>query len=155
MIKPNRQTGLFKHKLAESGCNLHQANILFKENLLSFDPVGKEEYEGLEIEELEFLKSLFFASGLTASTVKAMLSKLGKPYSYSFDVIYWDYGSQEWKELPQDAESYISDNLRDIIFDNFDKFLENLSEDDADELSTIKDAISVRLKEIAIVKGRN
>lgn len=154
MIRPNRQTDLFKHKLIEGGCNLHQANLLFKENLLSFDPIGKEEYEGFEIEESQFLKSLYFDSGLPVNIVKAMLSKLEKPYSYSFDKIYWDYGSQEWKELPQDVDSYINDNLKDIIFDNFDEFLENLEEDDTDELSTIKNVITVRLEKIATVEGR-
>lgn len=152
MIGPNRQTGLFKYKFKEGECSLHQANVLFKENLLSFNPIGKEEYEGFEIEELQFLKSLYFDSGLPVNIVKAMLGKLEKPYGYSLSQIYWDFGSEEWKEIPPDVDRYIEDNLKDILFDNFDEFLENLEEEDADELSTIKDAITVRLKEIAIVE---
>ncbi|MDO8571032.1 MAG: hypothetical protein Q7R97_05625 [Candidatus Daviesbacteria bacterium] len=154
MIVPNRQTDLFKHKLTESGCSLHQADLLFKENLLSFNPTGKEEYEGFEIEELRFLKSLYFDSGFSINIVEAMLSKLEKPYGYSFNKIYWDYGSQEWKELPN-IDSYINDNLRDIIFDNFDEFLDNLCEDDTAELSTIKDAINKRLKKLALQNHEN
>lgn len=148
MLHPNLQSDLFKHKFDESGCSSHQVNILFKENLLSFDPEGKEEYEGFEIEELKFLKSLYFDTSISVGVVKAMLSKLGKPYSYSFDEIYWDFGIQDWKSIPQDVKSYIDDNLKEIVFENFDEFLERIDEDEVEQLSNIKDAIIDRLKTI-------
>lgn len=150
MLHPNLQTGLFKYKFNEGECSSHQANLLFKEGLLSFNPDEKENYEGFEIEELKFLKSLYFDSGVSINVVKAMLSKLEKPYSYSFNKIYWDYGSQDWKELPQDTESYIEDNLKDIIFDNFDKFLESVEEDDMEYLSTIIESINKRLEKLKL-----
>lgn len=153
MIKPNRQTDLFKHQLIESGCSLHQADLLFKENLLSFNPEGKEEYEGFEIEELKFLKCLYFDPGLPINIVKAMLGKLEKPYSYSFGVIYWDYGSQEWKELPQDAEDYVNDNLKDIVFDNFDEFLENIKVGDIENLSSIGNSINKLIEKLKSEKN--
>ncbi|MDP2749472.1 MAG: response regulator [Nanoarchaeota archaeon] len=146
--RPNLQGGLFKYKINESGCSLNQAILLFKEHLLTFNPEEKDEHEGFEIEELKFLKSLFFDSGLPMNIVKAILSKLEKPYSYSFNDIYWDFGSSEWKYLPPDIEVYITDNLQDIIFENFDDFLESVDENDAKNLLIIRDAINNRLKEI-------
>jgi hypothetical protein len=146
MIQPNLQTGILKNKLKESGCSQHQASILFKEGLLSFEPEGKEEFEVYEIEELRFLKCLFFDSSLSANLVKAMLTKLKRPYSYSFENIYWDYGIQDWKELQQDVDDYIKDNLKEIIVDNFDVYLENVEDDDLKQLTIIKDAIEAKLK---------
>jgi hypothetical protein len=146
MIQPNTQTGLLKFKLKESGCSQHQASILFKEGLLSFETGRMEEYEVFEIEELRFLKCLFFDSGLSANLVKAMLTKLKRPYSYSFEKIYWDYGIQDWKELPQDIDDYVKDNLKDIIVDNIDVYLESVEDDDLKQLTIIKDAIEAKLK---------
>lgn len=146
MLHPNLQSDLFKHKLDESGCSPHQTSILFEEGLLSFNPEGKEEYEGFEIEELKFLKSLYFDAGISVGVVKAMLGKLEKPYSYSFEKIYWDFGIRGWKSIPQDAKSYINDNLKDIIFDNFDDFLKVIGKDDIEELSNIKTLITNRFK---------
>lgn len=88
MIFPNLQSGLFKYTFDEGGCSLFQAILLFLEGLLSFDPQKKIEYEGYEIKELVFLKSLYFESNISANTIKAMLKKLNKPYSYSFKEIY-------------------------------------------------------------------
>lgn len=42
MIRSNPQSGLFKYKFNESGCNQHQANLLFNEGLMSFNCEGKE-----------------------------------------------------------------------------------------------------------------
>jgi len=147
MIQPNQQSGLLKNKIEESGCSNHQASIFFKEGLLSFEPDGKEEFEVYEIEELRFLKCLFFDSGLSSNLVKAMLTKLKKPYCYSFEKIYWDYGIQDWKELPQDIDDYVKDNLKDIIIDNIDVYLESVEDDDLKQLTIIKDAIEDKLKE--------
>lgn len=148
MLKPNLQADLFKHKLSENGCSPHQASILFGEGLLSFNPEGKKEYEGFEIEELKFLKSLYFDAGISVSVVNSMLGKLERPYSYSFDEIYWDFGSQQWKELPQNVEDYIDDNLKGIVFENFDEFLENVDEEETERLAEIKNATIRRLKTI-------
>lgn len=150
MIHPDRQTGLFKYKLNESGCSEHQAILLFEAEFLSFDPKKREEFEWYEIEELRFLKILYFDSGLSINIVKAMLNKLEKPYKYSFNQIYWDYGLQEWKELPQNIDDYINDNLKDVIFDNFDKFLESVEEDDMENLSTINDSINKQLEKLKL-----
>ena len=148
MIHPNVQSDLFTHNIDKSGCSLHQASFLFGEGLLSFDPEKKKELQGFEIEELMFLVRLYFDSGLPAEVTKAMLKKLPMPYSYTFRKIYWDYGTQDWKELPQDLDDYIGGDLKEIFFDKFDDFLEEVDMDDEEELVRIKAAGGARLEEV-------
>jgi len=45
------------------------------------------------------LKKIYFDSGLERATSINMLKKLPRPYRYSFDKIYWDFGAEEWKEV--------------------------------------------------------
>lgn len=158
MIQPFIQPGLFKYDISESECTSHQGDILFKEGLLSFDPNKKEELEKYEIDELDFLKILYFDSGLSVAVVKSMLSKLGKPYSFTFDQIYWNHASQDWLTLPEDAEDYVTENIKDIVLENFDVFLENLDKDDdyeIDELSIISEKIKDYLEEVNYTQKRN
>ncbi|MBP7898416.1 hypothetical protein KAZ92_00480 [Candidatus Gracilibacteria bacterium] len=147
MLHPNLQKGLFKLNLNESGCDLHRACVFYNQGLLSFDPESQVEFERYEIDELKFLNRLYFDSGLPRPAVEMMLSKLEKPYSFSFDKIYWDYGSQDWIELPKDADVYIDNNLKDIILEKFDEFLDGIDKEDIEELSVLKRSIDIRLKE--------
>jgi hypothetical protein len=147
MLRPNLQKALFKYKLIESGCSLKEAILLFKAGLLSFNPESNEDFETYEIVELRFLKSLYFDSGLADKIVKAMLGKLKKPYSYSLSQIYWDFGVKEWKVIPEDAEDYIEKNLKEIIVEKFDKFLEDTEAkvDNIVELERLKNRIDERI----------
>ena len=98
MIEPNHPVfELVNYSLDKSGLTQFQAAELSKRGLLSFDheKVGLASYE---IEELAFLKRLYFDSGLDSRAVSAMLSKLKRPYRYSFDKIYWDFGTGDWRE---------------------------------------------------------
>jgi len=138
MIKPNKQQSLFKYTLSDSGCSLHQAELLFKEKLLSFNPTVKEEYERYEIEELQFLKNLFFDSGLPSSMVKSMLSNLEKPYSYSFLEIYWDFANKRWEEFQTVIEKYISVNVKEVFLEYFNEYLDTINVDDEEDMENLK-----------------
>jgi hypothetical protein len=84
--------------ISKSGANAMDAEALYHAGLLSFDPRGKQEFPRADIEELTFLKKIYFESGLDVKVVHTMLNKLEKPYRYTFDHIYWDFGSKDWKE---------------------------------------------------------
>lgn len=147
-IKPNLQLELFKHKIDEGGCNSFQIDLLAKEGLLSFTTEDRDDFEKYEIRELKFLKSLYFDSGLPTSIVKTMLIKLEKPYAYSFYDIYWDYESRAWKNLPQDNDSFVMDNLKEIISENFYSYLDNIETEDSKNLIEMRDQINKKLKQI-------
>ncbi|MBP9867142.1 MAG: hypothetical protein KBC41_03655 [Candidatus Pacebacteria bacterium] len=158
MLMPFIQPGLFKYDMDESDCTPHQADILFKEGLLSFDHNKKAEFEKHEINELDFLKTLYFDSGIPVAVVKSMLKKLGKPYSFTFEQIYWDYCTQDWKAIPEDVDDYTEENIKDIVFDNFQVFLEKIDKEDGyelDELSLISENIKDFLEEVYKTKKRN
>lgn len=152
MLYPNLQSSLFKYSFNDSGCTMYQTELLFNEGLLSFNPEKKVEYQDYEIQELKFLKVLYFDSGLPVGLVRVMLSKLQKPYSFSFDQIYWDHGVQEWKYLPQDNREYVAENIKDIIIDNFEDFLAFVDDYEYEDLSYLKEELDNRLKEIEILK---
>lgn len=100
MIKPNPPIfELTSHGFEKSGLSRFQAAELFQAGLLSFDPFAKTEFAGYDIEELSFLKRVYFDSGLERNKAVSMLRKLPRPYRYSFDKIYWCLGEQEWKEV--------------------------------------------------------
>ena len=87
------------YPLEQSGLTRFQVSELHSVGLLSFNPSDRAEFAGYDIEELKFLKKIYFDSGLARPHVLGMLAKLQKPYRYSFDKIYWDFGKQDWKEV--------------------------------------------------------
>jgi len=100
MIKPNAPVfELTSYALETSGLSQFQAAELFQSGLLSFDPFVKNELAGYDIDEMMFLKKIYFDSGLERNMVASMLKKLPRPYRYSFDNIYWCLGEQKWKEV--------------------------------------------------------
>ena len=100
MIEPNIPVfELVSYGLEHAGITHVEAMELFKSGFLSFDPSSKTELAGYDLEELAFLKKLYFKSGLGRLAVTSMLDKLKKPYRYSFHKIYWDFGSENWKEI--------------------------------------------------------
>ncbi len=100
MIEPNFPVfDLSGYGVEHSGLSTSQLNELSRLGLLSFDPNTKAELAGYDIEELKFLKKIWFDSGLDGPTASRMIGKLRRPYRYSFDKIYWDFGTQDWKEV--------------------------------------------------------
>jgi len=100
MIKPEFPIfELEDHNISKSGAKTEEASQLYHMGILSFNPLGKTEFPRADIEELAFLKKIYYDSGLDSKAVLAMLAKLEKPYRYSFDNIFWDFGSKEWKEV--------------------------------------------------------
>jgi len=100
MIKPEIPVfELDDRHISKSGANSREAEMLYSAGLLSFDPKGKTEFPRADIEELAFLKKIYFESGMDSRMVRVMLNKLDRPYRYSLDKIYWDLGSRDWKEI--------------------------------------------------------
>ena len=100
MIKPNAPVfELNTYGLDAIGLSRFQAAELYQAGFLSFDPFSKQEFAGYDIDEMAFLKKLYFESGLPRNMVASMLKKLPRPYRYSFDNIYWCLGEQKWKEV--------------------------------------------------------
>jgi len=139
-LKPTLQTSLFKYswdKVEKRGCSEHQAELLFGLGLLSFNSGQTKELEEYELNEVIFLKTLYFDSGLPKENVLAMLSGLEKPYSFSFDEIYWDFSQKEWQYLPVELEQPEIEGLVDQIAE----------EEDFDRLKSVKESIESILKE--------
>ena len=100
MIKPNAPVfELNMYSFEASGLSQFHAAELHQAGLLSFDPFAKQEFAGYDIEEMAFLKKIYFESGLERNMAASMLKKLPRPYRYSFDNIYWCLGEQKWKEV--------------------------------------------------------
>lgn len=100
MIKPKPPVFDFNtYGLDASGLSQFQAAELFQAGLLSFDPFKKQELAGYDLEELQFLKKIYFDSGLERHMAVSMLKKLERPYRYTFDNIYWCLGERKWKEI--------------------------------------------------------
>lgn len=84
-------------EIEESGISFHQSMLLHQKSLLSWLPEFNVNITTLQLAELHFLHSLLFKSGIPEDLTKTMLSQLKKPYYYSFDCIYWDFGSARWR----------------------------------------------------------
>jgi hypothetical protein len=78
---------------------MQQANLLFQKGYLSFDPTAHSELHRFEIDEMWFLKKLFYDSGLPEVYVLTMFAQLQKPYYYSLRDIYWDFEDLCWKKF--------------------------------------------------------
>lgn len=139
-LKPSLQKSLFKYswdQVEKRGCGKHQAELLFGLGLLSFSSSEIKEFEEYELNELIFLKTLYFDSGLPKENVLAMLSGLEKPYSYSFGEIYWDFHQKEWRYLPMPEQPEI------------EELVDQLAEDENfDRLEMVKKSIELILEEL-------
>lgn len=142
-ISYDRQLTLFKHdwrKLElEHHCSKTQALILFRHDLLSFDPEDRKRLEDYEKEELLFLKALYFDSGLPEEIVFSMLDLLDKPYYYSFADIFWDFGCSGWKRISDIASDYLKLRAKDFIVEHLQDGLDDCN---ADELFHLHDIVS-------------
>ena len=111
------QTSLFPNTwqtLEEQNPNIKfQANLLYQEKFLSFNPASINELDENQYTELIFLKILFFNSGIPKEYVIAMLnSNLAKPYCYYIKSLSWDFEKGEWIFLT------------DVLDEKYEAFLE-------------------------------
>jgi len=92
------------------------ASQLFESGFLSFDPAGIEELNALEYYELDFVCRLF-NSGLSSESVKTLLSKLDKPYSYDITKVYYAFKNKDWEIMPVLKEPSVEELIENIIED--------------------------------------
>jgi hypothetical protein len=85
------------HEVENNGIDFHHAMLIYQKGLLSWLPDMKTSVSTLQFAELKFLYSLLFKTGLPEDLTKTMLAQLKKPFYYSFDCIYWDFGSAKWR----------------------------------------------------------
>lgn len=116
------------HEVENNGIDFHHAMLIYQKGLLSWLPDMKISVSTLQFAELKFLYSLLFKTGLPEDLTKTMLAQLKKPYYYSFDCIYWDFGSARWRyflkqnriqQMPN-REAEVEDSPLDYRPDKFD-----------------------------------
>jgi hypothetical protein len=98
--------------------DFYLVELLYQEKFLSWKPTLKKKLNSEQITELEFLYYLRFKNNLPEAQVRLMLSKLQKPYIYSFDCIYWDFKERVWKYFPEIPKLSILDNPDALLADN-------------------------------------
>jgi hypothetical protein len=120
-----------------------QANKLYQEKFLSFNPAIIKDLDENQCTELLFLIILFFHSGLSKEYVAAMLnSNLKKPYCYYLKSLSWDFENGKWILLSDILDEKYEDFLKykfsfdlDTIIESMDKMeLASLQEKIAEEL---------------------
>lgn len=118
MINRIEQDSLFPYDLTET-LNKHSLSIasitqLYEDAYLSFNPSAKSELNAFEYYELDFVCSLF-TSGMSLDSIKTLLSKLDKPFSYNISNVYFDFKSKDWQKIPVPAEPVIEDLINNLI----------------------------------------
>ncbi len=126
MIYPILQNTLFKTSKKEVIENYKiseiEASKWYKLNYLNFDFDSLDEFEESQFLQIIFINKLI-VSCKNETVFTYLLSKLQKPYSYSYNKIYFDFFEDEWKELP--LETNISDySFEEIIDDLLDNYRE-------------------------------
>lgn len=137
MINRIEQDSLFPYDLAET-LNKHSLSIasvtqLYEDDYLSFDPSVKTEFNAFEYYELDFVCSLF-TSELSLDSIKSLLSKLHKPYSYNISKVYFDFNSKDWLKIPIPEEPAIEDLINNLI-----------EEEDYPQLEELKNIITTAI----------
>jgi len=131
------EESLFKRNreelVEEVGVDLKTLKMWHQVNLLSFDPEKQEIFDEKEVIEVRFLKGLI-NSGLPFEKIISMLSKLPRPYCYTFDEIYWDFNREQWisldKLMEQRVDDYLQENYEELIDDYIEEFLDEKEENE-------------------------
>jgi len=131
------EPSLFKRNreefVEEVGVDLKTLKMWHQVNLLSFDPEKQEIFDEKEMTEVRFLKGLI-NSGLPFEKIISMLSKLSRPYCYTFDQIYWDFDREQWISLDKLMEErvniYIQENYEELIDGYIEESLEEKEENE-------------------------
>ena len=140
MITPNLQQTLFmagkEEALVVANTTEALANILFKQNYLSFDISRITELKNSEVLELRFLAQLF-KSNLDLETINKLLDKLAKPYAYDYREVYFNVFSNTWQYLPVEIDEEVL----------VETYLENLNtEDNREKIEEIIKNLQALLK---------
>jgi hypothetical protein len=140
MITPNLQQTLFmtgkEEALVVANTTEALANILFKQNYLSFDISKITELNNSEVLELRFLARLF-KSNLDLETINKLLDKLAKPYAYDYREVYFNVFSNTWQYLPVEIDEEVL----------VETYLENLNtEDNREKIEEIIKNLQALLK---------
>lgn len=139
MISRIEQDSLFPYDLNEilikHSLSIASVSQLYEDDYLSFDPSEKSELNAFEYYELDFVCSLF-NSGLSLDSIKTLLSKLAKPYSYNISNVYFDFNSKDWVRIPIPVEPSI-----EALIDNL------IEEEDFERLEDIFNKIRLIIEE--------
>mgnify|MGYP001078020682 FL=1 len=131
------QSSLFKRNreefIEEVGIDLKTLKMWHQLNLLGFDPEKQEIFDEKEVIEVRFLKGLI-NSGLSFEKIISMLSKLPRPYCYTFDQIYWDFDQEQWisldKLMEERVNDYVQENYEELIDGYIEEFLDEKEENE-------------------------
>jgi hypothetical protein len=121
MIYPNLQETLFTTPKLEaieySGVKELIISQWFDLNYLSFD-ISKIN----ELTEPQFIELMFISKLMSNIDNKSMiiylLSKLEKPYAYSYDKVNFNVFTNEWVYNDKKIEDFSNEELIDIVIDN-------------------------------------
>lgn len=136
------------------GIDFYLVELLFKENLLSWQPNREKDITPIQKLELDFLYSLRFRNNFPEALVKQMLSTLQKPYIYSFSDIYWDFKKRIWRYLPEipviqrlsNPDALLADNNKaDLFYLDDEKMNENFDVKENYEVNLLENNRSVKL----------
>ena len=140
MVNPNLQSTLFsttqEEALALAETSESIAKLWFNHNYLSFDISKVIELQHYEVLELTFIAKLF-KSNLELEIINQLLLKLPKPYSYDFNLVFYNVFSNSWEYLPIEIDE------EEIV----ESYLENLNaEDDREKIEEIIKSLQEILK---------
>src|SRR3989339_472388 len=100
MIKPNAPVfELNTYGLDAIGLSRFQAAELYQAGFLSFDPFSKQEFAGYDIEEMAFLKKLFFGSGPPPKLVSPLAKKPPAPLPFFIQKFLLVLGGEKVKRV--------------------------------------------------------
>ena len=124
-----------------------QANILFQEKFLSFDPTLINGLDENQYTELIFLFILFYQSGLEKQFVVSMLnSNLQKPYCYYLKSLSWDFEKGRWILFLDILEEKFEDFLLFKFSSDLEKIVNSMSEY---ELTFFKEKVDEAIDKIS------
>ena len=130
----------------ESNVSIQEATLLFEKGFLSFKPVRTYELEEFEFSELIFLTHLVLRSGLPESYIQSMLDQLEKPFTYSFNSIYWDFQDNSWKSIYEKLDQYIGNNYSEICGQYLEEYIYNI--EDQEYLEELQEKVDLRIQEL-------
>jgi hypothetical protein len=97
-----------------------QAEILYREGLLSFPPEPARTLLPSEHAELVFVGGLAANQPFSLEMIRFFLRSLSPPYAYSYDRIYYDWPNRRWRNFyePKDRPEEATQGLRQVAWDD-------------------------------------
>ena len=90
------------------------ANILFKRELIKFNPYKTDILKPYQVKQIEFLYKIIFKSDLDIDTAIKMLHNLEDPYFYDHECIRWDFDKAMWVPI-------IKQEINEVKISDFSK----------------------------------